>query len=125
MCGSSEDDSSNLVDMLEKRVHDDNQRCFLVEINTCRKGLWQNGYGDECSIYSTTTKKVKVIMKKCKKLMNGRKIEESRDYVIKNAKSCERMKKETFKNWEVKQTSECDTDKSIDFLCLAVVVGDG
>ena len=50
------------------------------------------------ALYILNMEKVKVIMKKCKKLMNGRKIEESRDYVIKNAKSCERMKKETFKN---------------------------
>ena len=52
------------------------------------------------------------------------KIEKSRNDVTKNAKSCGRMKK-TYENWDLKETCECDTDKSIDFLCLAVVVGDG
>ena len=68
--GSLEDGGFDIVVAPENRRHDNSQRCFAVGTRTRIKGLSWNGYGDEYNIYSTTTTKVKVIMKKCKKVMN-------------------------------------------------------
>lgn len=76
-----------------------------------------NGYGDESSIYSTTTEKVKTIIKKCKKGMKGWKLKNQGNEEL-------RENEKTFKNQELKQTCACDTNKLIGFLCLAVVVGE-
>lgn len=73
VCGLLEADNFDLVVTTEKWRHD-KQRCFALGMSTHRKGLWQNSYGGDGSIYSTTTKKVKVIMTKCKKVLYGWKL---------------------------------------------------
>jgi len=93
--GSLEDGGFDIVVAPENRRHDNSQRCFAVGTRTRIKGLSWNGYGDEYNIYSTTTTKVKVIMKKCKKVMNGWKLKNQEMMLLKMQRVVGEWKKPT------------------------------